>query len=278
MFAQLLDLHKINADHFRAPQAPDKGERVYGGQFLGQCVSSCCHTVADDRRINSFHAYFYRPGDVDSETDMHVERVRDGRTFSSRQVTAKQNGRELFRMMASFQIPTKTPEYASVRMPDVPPPEAVTYTYDDFHLHASGDTRSAGAARPMDLLYINPPLVRGRPVTERQLMWVKVRGTVPDSPGAHEAGLAYLSDCALVDHTMVVHGRYWQDADFAGASLDHSMWFHHPVKADDWLLYSQGVEATGSGRGLARGHFFTRQGQLAATCMQEGLMRWLDQD
>ena len=275
MFAPLLDLAAIGDNHFVAPPSPDKGERMFGGQFLAQCLAAAQATVADDRRVNSLHGYFLRPGDVDLDLDLLVDEVRDGRSFSSRQVVAAQRGKELFRVLISYQVPDETPEYTGFAMPDVPPPEEVTYTYDDFTLAQSGEVAWYGADRPMDILYINPPTApRGVPVTETQLMWLRIPEALPDAPHVHQAGLAYLSDSTIVDHIMLPLGMRWQDTGLEGTSLDHAMWFHRPARADEWLLFTQTVEATGGGRGLASGRLYARRGELAATCVQEGLMRW----
>ncbi len=275
MFAPLLDLVSIGDNRFVAPPSPDKGERMFGGQFLAQCLAAAQATVADDRQVNSLHGYFLRPGDVDLDVGLHVVEVRDGRSFSSRQVVAQQRGKELFRMLVSYQVPDESPEYMGFVMPEVPPPEEVTYTYEDFTLAQSGDDAWYGTDRPMDIRYINPPsAVRGVPVTETQLMWMRIPEALSDAPHVHQAGLAYLSDSTIVDHIMLPLGMRWQDTGLEGTSLDHAMWFHRPARADEWLLFAQTVEATGGGRGLASGRLYSRRGELAATCVQEGLMRW----
>ena len=275
MFSSLLRLEPAAEGGFTAPASPDKGERVFGGQFLAQCLAAAQTTVDGGRDVNSLHGYFLRPGDVDEPVLIHVEQVRDGRSFSSRQAVAVQHGKELFRLLVSFQVPDETPEYVAAQMPDVPPPEEVAYTYDDFTLAQTEQSAWYGSDRPMDIRYVNPPNVpRGTAVTEPQLMWMRINETLPDTPGTHRAGLAYLSDSTLVDHIPLPHGLRWQDANFGGTSLDHAMWFHRPARADDWLLFAQTVEATGGGRGLASGRLYARNGALAATCLQEGLMRW----
>jgi acyl-CoA thioesterase-2 len=221
------------------------------------------------------HAYFLRPGNVDQPLQITVDRVRDGRSFSTREAVAEQQGKALFRMLVSFQVPARTPEYAGRTMPQVPSPERVTFSYDDFTLQQTGASDWHGSARPMDIRYVNPPTApRGQPVTESQLMWMRIPERLPDDPGVHRAALGNLSDSTLVDHVMLPLGLRWQDDDFEGASLDHAMWFHRFARADDWLLFEQSVEATGAGRGLASGRFFTASGELVATCLQEGLMRW----
>lgn len=275
MFAPLLQLDRLGDNRFTAPASPDKGETMFGGQFLAQCLAAAHTSIGGDRPVHSLHGYFLRPGDVDLAVQLRVDVVRDGRSFSARQVVAEQRGKELFRLLASFQVPAKTAEYVRASMPRVPPPEEVTATYDDFTLAQSGADAWYGSARPMEIRYVNPPdAPRGEPVTETQLMWMRIAGALPDEADVHRCGLAYLSDSTLVDHIMLPLGMRWQDADFLGTSLDHAMWFHRFARADEWLLFAQTVEITGSGRGLASGRFFTRRGDLVATCLQEGLMRW----
>ena len=275
MFTPLLALKRLDDDAFAAPGSPERGERMFGGQFLAQCLAAAQHTVPGERAANSLHAYFLRPGDVQRPLRLEVRRLRDGRSFSHREVTAEQDGKERFRMLVSLQTAAETPRYSRAPMPDAPAPEQVTYTYEDFTRAQTGGAAWHAAARPVDIRYVNPPQAgRGEPVTETQLMWMRVRERLPDNPAVHQAALAYLSDTTLVDHVPLPLGRRWQDAGFDGTSLDHAMWFHHPARADEWLLFAQDVEATGDGRGLARGRFYRRQGELAATCLQEGLMRW----
>lgn len=289
VFHNLMKLRRAAADHavdpaegekqwFVAPPAPDRGERMYGGQLLAQCLAAAQRTVDEDRAAHSLHAYFARPADAAAPLELRVQRLRDGRTFSLRETVAEQGGRLLFRMLVSFQAPADTPAYAGHRMPQVPEPEAVTFTYDDFTLAQTGSSDWHGSARPMDIRYVNPPTQpRGEPVTEPQLVWLRIDEDLPDDPAIHQAGLAYLADSTLVDHVMLPLGLRWQDEDFEGVSLDHAMWFHRAARADEWLLFEQTVEATGNGRGLVSGRFFARTGELVATCVQEGLMRWSGQ-
>lgn len=274
MFTSLMSVQRIDDIHFTAPQPRESRHRIFGGQFLAQSLRAAIATVDEERDVNSLHAYFLRPGDTTLPVELSVERVRDGRSFSSRQVIAQQRDKELFRMQVSFQAFEDTAQYTRGAMPQVPPPEQVTLSYDDFNVQQSGAQDGYVSSPPMDIRYINPPPPRGEVVTESQLMWMRIDETLGDEPHIHRAGLAYLSDSTLIDHTMLVHGLRWQDADFRGASLDHAMWFHRPARVDQWLLFEQTVEATGSGRGLVNGRFFDRQGYLVANCIQQGLMRW----
>jgi acyl-CoA thioesterase-2 len=274
MFSELMNLRRESQTRFEGARAPDCGVRLFGGQFMAQSLMAAQATLAEDREAHSLHAYFLRPGDPELPIDLSVEVVRDGRTFSSRQVVAKQNERELFRMMVSFQTETQSLDYTAAVMPDVPPPEEVEYTYNQFTCEQTGRDDWPGSARPIDIRYINPPAERGVAVVESQLMWMRISTPIPDGARTHFAGLAYLSDSTVVDHLMLPHGLRWQDEGFEGASLDHALWFHRPARADEWLLFVQTAQTTGAGRGLGSGQFFDRAGNLVATCVQEGLMRW----
>ncbi len=273
VFTSLMTFEQQGRTHFACPAAPDKGGVLFGGQFLAQCLVAATTTVDPERSAHSLHAYFLLPGDVDAPVEVEVEVLRDGRSFSSRQARACQFGRERFRLLASFQAPADSPAYCGAKMPKVPPAEEVTYTYKDFSLAQTGGDAWEGAGRPIDIRYINPPPAGG-PTTEPQLMWTRIGEALPANPALHQAGIAYISDSTLVDHTLLPHGLRWQDENFLGTSLDHGLWFHRPARADEWLLFEQEVVVTGNGRGLARGRFFDRNGALIATCVQEGLMRW----
>ena len=273
-FAALMTLERLGEDRFAGPPAPDKVETLFGGQFLAQCLVAAAATIDGERPVHSLHAYFLRPGDVDAPVEIDVERVRQGRAFSSRQTHAQQHGKERFRMAASFHAPESCPRHCAARMPDAPPPEEVDTTYDDFTLAELGASSWPGADRPMQALYVNPPGARGEAVTEPQLMWMRVRDPLPGDAALHQAGIAYLSDATLLDNALLPHGCRWQDLDVEGTSLDHAIWFHRPAKADEWLLFEQTVLVTGAGRGLVQGRFFDRPGNLVATCIQEGLLRW----
>jgi len=274
-FTRLVDLKPIDVDLFQGPPAPERGGRMYGGQFLAQGLAAAMLTTGSDRDVHSLHAYFLRPGDVTAPVEFHVERVRDGRSFSARNVRALQHNKELFRMMASFQVPENGIEFTGSRMPDVPPPEAVSLTYNEFSRMNGESPEWDGESRPMDIRYINPPSAPiGEAVLEPQRVWLRVPEVLDDQWSVHFAALAYLSDSTLIDHVVLPHGRRWQDPALNGASLDHAMWFHQRARADEWLLFDQYVDATGHGRGLAHGRLFARDGRLVASCVQEGLVRW----
>lgn len=275
-FMRMMGLVDSGPDRFSAPRGPERAGRMYGGQLLAQGLVAARRTVPDGREAHSLHAYFLAPGDASAPSELQVERVRDGRSFSSRSVTAWQGGRELFRMLVSFHAAEPGETFAGHRPPDVPPPEEISLTYPAFSRSVAEQPDSDIGSRPMDTRCIDPPSAPlGEPVLEDQRMWMRISERLPAEPGLHHVGLAYLSDSSLVDHVVLPHGRRWQEPGLAGASLDHAMWFHRPVRADEWLLFDQTVEATGSGRGLATGRIFDAGGTLAATCSQEGLIRWI---
>jgi acyl-CoA thioesterase-2 len=274
-FASLVELTTVDEDVFEAPVAPERSGRMYGGQLLAQSLAAALATIDEGRDVHSLHAYFLRPGDVDSSVELRVERIRDGRSFSAREVRAMQHDKELFRMTASFHVPEEGAHYAGAQMPEVPSPEAVSLTYNQFSRDNGEEEDWDGEARPMDIRYVNPPTAPlGEPVLEPQRMWVRLPEQLGNEWAAHYAGLAYLSDSTLIDHVVLPHGRRWQDPALNGASLDHAMWFHQRSRADEWLLFDQEVAATGAGRGLAQGRFFDRNGRLVASCAQEGMIRW----
>lgn len=275
-FAALMALESAGDDRFIAPLAPERGGNMFGGQFLAQGLVAARATI-DGRDAHSLHAYFLRPGSIDAPTEIIVHRVRDGRSFSSRSVTTLQYGKELFRMMVSYQIAEPGKDFAGATMPNVPSPESVATTYAEYHREMTGDNEffdDRESFRPWDILYIDPPMSPiGSPVFADQRMWMRIRETISQQPGLQQAALAYLSDSTLIDHVTLPHGLRWYSPNVEGTSLDHAMWFHRPVDASGWLLFDQHVESTGNSRGLASGRLFTRSGELVATCFQEGLVR-----
>ncbi len=272
-----MDLERVDDNRFVAPSAPEKGIRTFGGQLLAHTLRAAQFTIDSGRFVHSSHSYFLRPGDVEVETEMAVEAIRDGNSFSARQVVAYQKGKELFRSILSFQVPEVGLEWSPQARFDVPQPDDDLVSYYEYWESQSPDLEGPwhGRNRPMEILYINPPEEpEGFPITEPQLMWMRVNEPLGNDRQLHESALAYLADATLIDHVLLPHGFRWQDDRLSGASLDHSMWFHRHVDTGNWLLYEQRVETTGAARGLGSGRFFDRGGNLIATCVQEGLIRW----
>lgn len=278
MLDQLLDVispSPIGQDHFRAGNMHPEAFRVYGGQVLAQCVSAAVATVEKDRVLHSQHAYFLRPGDPAEPISFEVERARDGLSFSSRRVVALQRNKPILVSSMSFQQASEGDEYQP-EMPRVPPPEALSSerqlglqagNIDESFMITTGEDLDIRVVEPVD--WDNP--VPREPVLQA---WMKTSGPLPDDAGLHQAVLAYLSDAFLIDVCLITHGRHFMGPDLQVASLDHALWFHEAFRADDWLLHTVDAERVGGGRGLARGSFYTRQGRLVATTMQQGLMRF----
>ncbi|HEY2725064.1 MAG TPA: acyl-CoA thioesterase II [Pseudonocardiaceae bacterium] len=271
----LLDLERVEEDIFRGVSPPESPVRVFGGQVAAQALVAGGRTVPAERGVHSLHAYFIRPGDPSVPIVYEVDRIRDGRSFTTRRVVAVQHGKAIFALSASFQVAEEGLDHAD-RMPDVAPPEQL----DDLGawVRRAGDPGNAitRIPRPFDLRYVTPPVwaVRSEQATpeQRQQLWMRADGTLPDDPLVQVCVLAYASDLTLLGSVAAQHGRAL-DQGVMAASLDHAMWFHRPVRADDWVLYECTSPSASGGRGLAIGRFFTRDGSLIATVVQEGLVR-----
>lgn len=277
MLSRLLDVLSPRAegtDRFVGGNMHPGAFRVYGGQVLAQAISAAVATVADDRVIHSQHAYFLRPGDTNIPIALHVERARDGRGFSSRRVLALQRGKPILGASMSFQQPSRGEHYQG-DMPQVPPPETLP-SERQLQLEAGRLDESFMITTGEDLdIRVVEPVDWEHPVPRQPLLqaWMKTTGPVPDTRGLHHALLAYLSDAFLVDVCLIKHGRPFNDPAWQIASLDHALWFHEDFRVDDWLLHVVEAERIGGGRGLARGSFYTRDGRLVASTMQQSVMR-----
>lgn len=274
---RLLDLEQIEVNLFRGV-SPDEGwQRVYGGQVLGQALVAANRTV-EGRLAHSLHAYFLRAGDPGHPILYEVDRSRDGRSFTSRRVVAIQHGRPIFHMSISFQILEEGLSH-QFDMPDVPPPDGLL-SERDLRLqqadqipetHRQMFTRQ----RPIETRPIEPvDLFHPEKKAPVQNVWVKATSELPDDPALHQCILAYASDMTLIDTCLLPHGVSWFDGSLNTASIDHAMWFHQPLKTDEWLLYTQDAPASAGARGFNRGSFFTQDGRLVASVAQEGLIRW----
>ncbi|OLR94261.1 acyl-CoA thioesterase II [Actinokineospora bangkokensis] len=273
----LLDLERVEQDIFRGVSPKHSPIRVFGGQVAGQALVAAGRTVPAERSVHSLHAYFIRPGDPSVPIVYQVDRVRDGRSFTTRRVLAIQHGKPIFSLSASFQLPEEGAEHAE-GMPDVPGPEGLPSQAD----LVTDELRATFAnvttrPRPIDIRYVTEPAWVSRangPREARNQVWMRADGVLPDDPLLHVCVLAYASDMTLLDAVLARHAVYWGTDDVRGASLDHAMWFHRPFRADEWVLYDCASPSASNGRGLATGRFFTRDGRLVATVVQEGLVRF----
>ncbi|HEU4955963.1 MAG TPA: acyl-CoA thioesterase II [Gemmatimonadales bacterium] len=278
----LLDLEQIENNIFRGRSPEDRQQRVFGGQVAGQALVAAGRTVPVNRPVHSLHAYFIRPGDPLVPLVYIVERVRDGRSFTTRRVTAVQHGKAIFTLSASFQLAEGGPEHQAP-MPEMPAPETLpTFRERLVPLFGEKAADQYTRRRPFDLRHVTPlthEAARDPSLASNVSdVWLKVDGDLPDDPLLHVCLMTYASDMTLLDTVLLNHGLAWGDKRTMGASLDHAMWFHRPFRADEWLLYAQDTPFAGGGRGLAHGQVFTRDGDLVVSVMQEGLVRVTDAD
>jgi acyl-CoA thioesterase-2 len=274
---ELLDLERIELDIFRG-RSPEneRRQRVFGGQVAGQALVAAGRTVPDDRPVHSLHAYFIRPGDPAVPLIYLVDRVRDGRSFTTRRVSAVQHGKTIFTLSASFHHPEPGIMHQRA-MPDVPPPEDVPSTAKRMEELFGEGVKEHQSRNPIDIRHLGPlsieavrdPSLR----SARSMVWIRADGELPDDPLLHVCMMTYASDMTLLDSVLLANGVSWADGTIVGASLDHAMWFHRPFRADRWLLYSQESPVAAGGRGLARGELFTQDGELVVSVMQEGMIR-----
>jgi acyl-CoA thioesterase-2 len=272
---KLLDLEIIEVNIFRGVSPQENRQRVFGGQVAGQALVAAARTVEDkSRNIHSLHAYFLRPGDPTIPILYEVDRIRDGKSFTTRRVIAIQHGKAIFNLQASFQIVEPGLDHFISMPSDLPRPE----TLPDFKTRMEPFKEQIGdwftRLRPIDLRYIDAdPLTRKNLKSPGQKLWMRADGKLPDDPVLHACIVTYASDMSLLDTTLLPHGRSWAEQNIQMASLDHVMWFHRPFRADDWLLYDQTAISTSNARGIASGYIFSATGELVVTVVQEGLTR-----
>ena len=281
----LLDLERVEEDIFRGVSRPSVVPRVFGGQVAAQALVAAGRTVPDDRPAHSMHAYFLRAGDPGAPIIYTVDRIRDGRSFTTRRVVAVQHGQPIFHLSASFQQFEEGLEHQEP-MPEAPDPLTLPSSEELLpryaHLFSGPDVvrRLTEARAAVDLRYVKAPpyaAATDGPSEARSQVWFRTNGKldgVRDQPMLHICLATYVSDMTLLDSVLLAHGRGgWTVGDVVGASLDHAMWFHRPFRADEWLLYDQESPTAQGGRGLGKGRIFTADGRLAVSVIQEGVVR-----
>ncbi len=271
----LLDLEPIEVNIFRGVSPDEDRQRTFGGQVAGQALVAAARTVGDDRWVHSLHAYFLRPGDPSVPILYEVDRIRDGRSFTTRRVVAIQHGRAIFNLAASFQVEEPGLEHQSP-MPPAPDPESLPTFAERYADYADRMGTWLTRPRPIDTRYVDPVgtvLPAELPGPDGRQVWFRADGRLPDDPVLHACVLTYASDMTLLDATIAPHGFVNVEGKIMMASLDHAMWFHRPFRADEWLLYVQGSPSASGARGLAWGGIFTAEGALVVSVVQEGLIR-----
>ncbi|MDP4788634.1 MAG: thioesterase family protein [Haliea sp.] len=271
---QVLTPRLLSEDVFEADNMHPDAPRVFGGQVLAQALRAAAATVPVERAVHSQHAYFLRPGDPAQAIRLEVDRALDGGSLSSRRVVALQRGKPILVCSVSFQSHGAGDDFQRTA-PDVPPPEGLHSerqraleegSMDDTFPLLTGTDLDVRMVTPVD--WLNP-----RPLPPSLSAWVKTNGPVNEADAVHASLLAYFSDTLLIDVCLAATGRSYLHNDLQLASLDHALWFHAPVRADEWLLHTVEAERVGAGRGLAFGRFYNRQGVLVASAAQQGLMR-----
>jgi acyl-CoA thioesterase-2 len=277
----LLDLERIGQDIFRGKSLPAVVPRVFGGQVAAQALVAAGRTVPEDRPAHSLHAYFLRAGDPGAPIVYTVDRIRDGRSFTTRRVVAVQHGLPIFHLSASFQTYEEGLDHQA-EMPTAPDPETLPTPaellphYQDTFVSPRVVDRLLEVRAAIDLRYVDdPPFASvGRPREPRSQVWFRTQGKIDDDPLLHVCLATYVSDMTLLDSVLLAHGRGgWTVGDVVGASLDHAMWFHRPFRADEWLLYDQQSPSASGGRGLGQARIYTQDGRLAISVIQEGVVR-----
>jgi acyl-CoA thioesterase II len=270
----LLNLERLEVNLYRGASRDIGNPQVFGGQVLGQALMAATGTV-ENRVVHSLHAYFLRAGDFNLPIVYEVDRSRDGASFSSRRVVAIQNGQQIFHMSASFQSPEEGVEHQAI-MPAVPEPESLPKRSDWINspLVTELQRRFFSRVRPFDIRPVGMErLLSGQQRDPELQVWFRAADRLPDGESLHRGVLAYVSDYYLLMTATLPHGMPFPHRNLRVASIDHAMWFHRPVRVDDWLLYSIDSPSSSGARGLSRGSIFSRDGRLVASTAQEGLMR-----
>jgi acyl-CoA thioesterase-2 len=273
-----LELEQLEVNLFRGESRDIGAPQVFGGQVLGQALTAASRTV-EGRIVHSLHAYFLRRGDFNAPIVYEVDRSRDGHSFSNRRVIAIQHGEQIFNMTASFQVVEEGLEH-QIEMPAVPPPEQLPDLLDV--LMAQKDKlpervrRILEKPRPFEFRMVQSPLpeakASGKQLPARQV-WFRLPDRIPDGEALHRHLLAYVSDYYLLDTAILPHGMSYLTAKAVLASIDHAVWYHRPLRVDDWLLYALDSPSASGARGFGRGSVFARDGRLVASTSQEGLVR-----
>ncbi len=274
----ILDLEQTGHDSFTGTSLPKVGERVFGGQVLAQSLVAAARTVDPARLAHSVHGYFLRPGIVSEPITFSVERLRDGRSFSARRTHALQGGAPILSMITSFQLEQEGFEHSDAMPQDVPGPEEVPSVLAALE---QLDPRVAAfwtRSSPFDMRHVDGSLYLQPASTaaDRQRVWMRALGPVPDDQALHRALLAYACDHVMLEPVLRRHGASWATPGLSAASLDHAMWWHRDVRVDEWLLYVQAAPSAQGGRGLGVAQVFSQDGTLVASIAQEGMLRLPD--
>jgi acyl-CoA thioesterase-2 len=269
-----LEVQRVDTFLFTG-QSPERPRRIFGGQVLAQSLNAANRSVNEDRIAHSLHAYFIRPGDPRKQIVFEVDPVRDGRSFATRRVVAKQDGKPIFSTSISYQIPEDGLAHQSTAPQVVPPEDVAT----DFEFWTEMAKRHPDRFDPPMAPAIERRVIDRRdyldpqPQEPVQHMWMRANGGLGDDPKRHQVFIAFMSDFALLGAALRPHPYTAWSKKIQAASLDHAIWFHRHGRADEHLLYTMDSTSAGGGRGFSRGQFFSRDGTLLASTAQESLIR-----
>ena len=272
----ILDLEELEVNIFRGRSPQEDRQRVFGGQVAGQALVAAGRTV-EQGVLHSLHAYFLRPGDPKIPILYEVDRIRDGKSFTTRRVVAIQHGQAIYTMAVSFHRDEPGMSHQA-KMPEVTKPEDLP---NEAHikervlpLMPDPVRRYYERERPIEWRPVELDRYLGKRIADGRFhVWIRATARLPDEPAIHQCVLAYASDMLLLDSALIPHGRTVFEKTLMAASLDHALWFHRPFRADDWLLYAHDSPNLSGSRGFSRGLIFARDGTLVASVAQEGLLR-----
>jgi acyl-CoA thioesterase-2 len=272
----LLDLEQLEVNLFRGRSPAVTWQRVFGGQVVGQALVAACRTV-EGRPPHSLHAYFLLPGDPKVPIIYEVDRIRDGKSFTTRRVIAIQHGHPIFSMSVSFHADEPGFDHQA-KMPNVPKPDQLPgeaeIKQSTLPMMPDPVRRYFERERPIELRPVEFERYLGKKYEDGRFhVWIRTTGKLPDDPAIHQCVLAYASDMTLLDSALIPHGRTVFEKEIMAASLDHALWLHRPFRADEWLLYAQDSPNMHGARGFSRGLIFASDGTLVASVAQEGLVR-----
>lgn len=274
---ELLDVQQRDEDVFIGQHPEQKTARTFGGQLLGQGVVAATRSLTrGNPPVHALHAHFIRGGDVEKPMEYHISRFRDGKSFANRQVTARQDGEDIFTMLVSYQDNTAGLEHA-VESPTVPYPEELPELGEHFKGYEDTVSLFVNALHPIDIRFANDPTWKAREAGEKLLknrVWMRTDGTLPDEQIWHVAAMCYASDTTVLDSIITTHGLSWGIDRLFAATVNHSMWFHREFRFDEWMLYATESPVAAGSRGIGSGRFFMRNGTLATSVVQEALIKY----
>ena len=271
----VLDLNRIDDNTFVGTHPSKNPPRTFGGQMMAQAFVAASRSLSRACPPAAISAHFIAGGDPAKDLEFHVVALRDERRFANRRVDVMQGGDLLTTAMVSFVDGGRGLEHA-IAPPDVPDPLSLPNIDDLLVGYEDTVPQFVEALRPIEWRYTNDPawVMRDKgEMLEHNRVWLKADGPMPDDPMLHTAALVYASDTTVLDSIITTHGLSWGYDRIFAATVNHSVWFHRPIRFDEWVLYATSSPVAADSRGLGTGHFFDKSGQIVATVVQEGIIK-----